>query len=67
MIGDEPIDSTGLIAQLTLAGDANLDGVVDAVDLGNLALHWTSSDAFWFDGDFTYDGNVDVADPSSWP
>jgi hypothetical protein len=62
MIGDEPIDSTGLIAQLTLAGDANLDGVVDAVDLGNLALHWTSSDAFWFDGDFTYDGRVDVAD-----
>jgi hypothetical protein len=61
-LGGEPIDATTLITRLTLAGDANLDGVVDAVDLGNLALHWTTSDAYWFDGDFTYDGRVDVAD-----
>jgi hypothetical protein len=62
MIGDEPIDSTGLLVELTLAGDANLDGVVDAADLGNFATHWNTANAFWFDGDFTYDGLVDVAD-----
>jgi hypothetical protein len=61
-LGNEPLDATTLLAKLTAAGDTDLDGVVDAIDLGNLAAHWSSSDAFWFDGDFTYDGNVDVAD-----
>jgi hypothetical protein len=61
-LGDESLDSTTLLVKLALAGDTNLDGTVDVADLGNLALHWSSSDQHWFDGDFTYDGLVDVAD-----
>jgi hypothetical protein len=58
----EPLDATTILIRFTLAGDANLDGTVDAVDLGNLALHWNSVATHWFDGDFTYDGRIDVAD-----
>ena len=43
-------------------GDANLDGVVDRVDLNLLALNWQANDKVWSEGDFTGDGAVNAAD-----
>lgn len=45
-----------------LAGDANLDGTVDYLDLGALAASYRDSNCFWEDGDFTGDGLVDHLD-----
>jgi hypothetical protein len=55
--------SQALTIEYALAGDANLDGVVDAADLGALATHWQSTD-YWSGGDFDYNGIVDVNDLS---
>jgi hypothetical protein len=55
------VDSSALLMDYALLGDANLDRRVDASDLGRLASHWQSS-GFWTDGDFDYNGFVDVAD-----
>ncbi len=43
------------------AGDANLDGDVDAADLTTLAGNFNTSGT-WDDGDFTGDGKVSLAD-----
>jgi hypothetical protein len=45
-----------------LAGDSNLDGKVDAIDLNNLALKWRQDGAFWSTGDFNADGIVNSSD-----
>lgn len=46
-----------------IPGDANLDGTVDASDLGILASHYgAGSGAEWGDGDFDNDSMVDVSD-----
>jgi uncharacterized protein YjbI with pentapeptide repeats len=57
------IDSTTIIAKLTYAGDANLDGQVDALDyeridlaIGNTGVLGTAK------GDLNYDGTVDALD-----
>ena len=44
-----------------LAGDANLDGIVNATDLNALAVNWLG-EAPWSGGDFTADGDVEAAD-----
>ena len=49
-------------SQSYLAGDSNLDGSVNAIDLNNLALSWRQDTAAWSGGDFTADGVVDSAD-----
>jgi hypothetical protein len=43
-------------------GDANLDGVVDAQDLNELALSWQGNPNTWTGGDFTADGAVNAGD-----
>ncbi len=44
-------------------GDANLDGVVDVIDLGRLGLSFGDvGDLLWGDGDFNADRFVDVVD-----
>src|SRR5262249_7228010 len=53
--------SLALTIEYALAGDANLDGVVDAADLGALASHWGATD-YWAGGDFDYNGIVNVDD-----
>jgi hypothetical protein len=45
----------------SIAGDANLDGIVDITDLGLLATAWQMN-ANWQGGDFTGDGFVDITD-----
>ncbi len=51
--------------QVYLAGDTNLNGMVDAGDLNDLALNWRHNIALWSAGDFNADGNVDAADLNS--
>lgn len=45
-----------------IAGDANLDGIVDVHDLNILALNWLQEEKGWIDGDFNYDGVVNTQD-----
>jgi hypothetical protein len=46
-----------------LLGDADLNGVVNASDLNEIALNWQITDATsWCEGDFNHDGNVNAPD-----
>ena len=45
----------------TVAGDANLDGVVDDKDASAMGASWLTSGT-WQDGDFNYDGAVNDMD-----
>jgi autotransporter-associated beta strand protein len=59
----EPLDAdfTDLLIKYTYAGDANLDGKVNALDFNALATNFgTGSD--WTKGDFDYNGNVNTTD-----
>ena len=49
-----------------LAGDANLDGVVDVSDFNIWNESKFTSVAAWSAGDFNADGNVDVSDFNIW-
>ncbi|HZZ43529.1 MAG TPA: dockerin type I repeat-containing protein [Tepidisphaeraceae bacterium] len=57
-------DSTTIVLALTLSGDINFDGKIDADDYAildkNFAKHTT--DPHWSDGDFNYDGSITSAD-----
>jgi hypothetical protein len=53
------INATGRVA---LAGDANLDDIVDIGDFAMLAGNFNTSSQIWQSGDFTHDGLVDIAD-----
>jgi autotransporter-associated beta strand protein len=50
-------------ALITWAGDANIDGSVNALDFNALAANYgTGSGKYWFEGDFDHDGDVDSSD-----
>jgi hypothetical protein len=51
-----------LSVRLTLAGDANLDGVLNADDYVLLDRGYATGGAFWWQGDFNYDGLIDQQD-----
>ena len=51
-----------VVVKPTLAGDANLDGKVDFVDLLVVAQHYNGTQAAWTRGDFNGDGIVNFAD-----
>jgi hypothetical protein len=57
-------DASSVLVRYTLAGDANLDGVVDFLDLARLAQSYNVTDGArqWPQGDFNYDGNTDFLD-----
>jgi hypothetical protein len=46
----------------TLLGDANLDGVVNAIDFGILAANFNKGVTGWDKGDFNYDNVVSAID-----
>ncbi len=52
---------TALLANSTILGDANLDGVVDFADLTAIGQNYSQAGA-WPQGDFNGDGVVDFAD-----
>ena len=56
-------DATDVLVRYTLSGDANLDGVVNALDFNALATHFGEpGTTIWTDGDFNYDGQVSTMD-----
>ncbi len=62
----EAVDATAVLVKYTWAGDANLDGVVDANDydvIDKMFLFPPVPDSTgWWTGDFTYDGVIDAND-----
>jgi fibronectin-binding autotransporter adhesin len=65
--GDQSADGTSVLVRYTLAGDANLDGAVDFLDLAKLAQSYNSdvsaqTQSWWNRGDFNGDGAVDFLD-----
>jgi hypothetical protein len=51
-----------LVSLTRLAGDANLDGAVNALDCAIVKAHYGMSGMWWMQGDFDHDGMVDAAD-----
>ena len=51
-----------MIVSYTMAGDANLDGVVNALDFNALASGFGVATPVWTQGDFNYDANVNTSD-----
>ena len=59
--GGESFGSSAVLVKYTYAGDANLDGMVDVVDLGILSTNWQQYGG-WTRADFNYSGFVDIVD-----
>ncbi|MGA2232345.1 MAG: dockerin type I domain-containing protein [Tepidisphaeraceae bacterium] len=63
-----PAQGNQIVVELTIAGDANLDGTVNFADLlviaqnFNHTLDTRHNPIDWADGDFNYDGKVNFAD-----
>jgi parallel beta-helix repeat protein len=63
-----PAQPGQILVKLTLAGDANLDGVVNFADLLAVSQNFNhtvdthGNPMDWADGDFNYDGKVNFAD-----
>jgi Dockerin type I domain len=56
-------DATSALVRLTVYGDANLDGVVNFIDLVKLAQNYNGpGEKSWGQGDFNFDGTVDFVD-----
>jgi hypothetical protein len=60
----QSIDATSMLIRYTYAGDANLDGKVNALDFNALASGFGTGST-WLNGDFDYDGAVTSADFSA--
>ncbi len=58
----QSVDDSSVLIRYTLAGDANLDGVVNALDFNALASNFGDSGQLWSGGDFNYDGIVNTLD-----
>lgn len=69
----QPVDPTSLLIKFTYAGDADLDGDADGVDIGTWATNFTgelgggeTATHIWAQGDWDYDGDVDGVDAGLW-
>ena len=67
--GDTTIDQADVVAWIdgiarSLPGDANLDGIVDAMDLNQIGVNWRKQDTdlHWCDGNFNRDTIIDAVD-----
>jgi autotransporter-associated beta strand protein len=59
----QPVDATSVLVKYTYAGDANLDGQIDAGDYGVIDNFVQIAGAFgWANGDFNLDGFIDAGD-----
>ena len=52
-----------VVVKPTLYGDDNLDGQVNVDDLNKVLTNYNKSGMVWSQGNFNYDGAVDVFDP----
>jgi hypothetical protein len=67
----QSVDSSSILIKYTYAGDADLDGDADGVDIGTWATNFTgelggSGSQVWTQGDWDYDGDVDGVDAGLW-
>ncbi|HEY7091077.1 MAG TPA: hypothetical protein VH518_23470 [Tepidisphaeraceae bacterium] len=67
----QPVDDSSILMKLTYAGDADLDGDADGVDIGTWAVNFTgelggTGSMTWDQGDWDYDGDVDGVDAGLW-
>jgi hypothetical protein len=61
--GGQSVDSTSVLVRYTWNGDANLDGLVNALDFNALATNFGgASGRLWTEGDFNYDGITNTLD-----
>src|SRR4029079_4840215 len=65
------VDPTSVLVKYTYAGDSDLDGDADGVDIGRWAAHFTCElvgmgSSSWTEGDWYYDGDVDGIDAGLW-
>lgn len=59
----EVVDASSILVAYTLAGDANMDAMVDSADFNRLSSHYGQlSDSRWTQGDFDADGRVTSSD-----
>ncbi len=58
----QPIAGSAIVIAYTLAGDANLDGTVNALDFNAVASNFGAASPTWTTGDFNYDGIVNSMD-----
>jgi hypothetical protein len=56
------LDSTAVVLRYWIAGDANMDGIVNQTDQNAVTGHWQQTDQVWTTGDFNYDGIVNQLD-----
>jgi hypothetical protein len=64
-------DATSILIKYTYAGDSDLDGDADGVDIGTWAVNFTgelggAGSSVWTQGDWDYDGDVDGVDAGLW-
>jgi hypothetical protein len=62
----QSVNPEDIVVRTTLAGDANLDGVVGFGDLVTVAQHYgqtisAATDGWWTSGDFNYDGVINFS------
>ena len=55
-------DTTNIVVGVTVNGDANIDGKVNALDFNAVAANFGATNTFWTSGDFNYDGTVNTTD-----
>src|SRR4030095_15096770 len=68
-----PITVPSVVVRYTYAGDADLDGDTDGLDIGRWAQNFTgelsggpTATRVWVQGDWDYDGDVDGIDAGLW-
>ena len=59
--GGVAIDDTSVLMRYTLAGDADMNRIVNIADFSRLASNFNSGTT-WVAGDFNYDGTAGIAD-----
>ena len=60
----QSVDNNTIVIRYTYSGDANLDGVVNALDFNAVASNFgqNAGSEVWTQGDFNYDGSVNTLD-----
>ena len=56
------VDSDAVLIRYTYSGDANCDGIVNALDFNAVASNFGQGGLLWQNGDFNFDGTVDASD-----